>query len=91
MNAQGMFGVDGSPASVPASQADDYLDAIDYLRRCRMAVDIARERESSADLDRAELAYRKARVQLNGILQGSSSGPGASLMLTRARCSVTAR
>ena len=70
MNRQRMFGVDGSVTDVSEHKTDAYLDALDYKRRCQMAVDIARRRESSADLDRAERAYQRACDQVNALMNG---------------------
>ena len=72
MNAQQMFGVDGSVTEVSERLTDEYLDAVDYKRRCKMAVDIARRRETGADLERAERAYQRACDQVNALMSGGA-------------------
>ena len=64
---QQMFGLDGSVTEVSERQTEDYLDAVDYKRRCKMAVDIARSCESGADLERAERALENANARLNAL------------------------
>lgn len=69
MNTQMTFGADGLRASVSADLTDAYLDALDYVKRCELAVAIACKRESTADMARAERALNRARSQLNDLVR----------------------